>query len=176
MSDHLILMAEDDADARLVVQDAFAECGCRDRVRLVADGEELVDYLLRRGKYEQAGTSLRPDLILLDLNMPRKDGREALKGIRAHHELRRVPVVVFTTSRSDTDIKRVYELGANSFVTNASAKPTSASFTAAVIARTSSARISAKTILCSSPSRTVHRNWHNGSANVSVRRRNRSSR
>jgi CheY-like chemotaxis protein len=83
----------------------------------VADGEELVDYLLRRGKYESASASPRPDLILLDLNMPRKDGREALKEIRAHQELRRVPVVVFTTSRADTDIERVYELGANSFVT-----------------------------------------------------------
>jgi CheY-like chemotaxis protein len=117
MSDHLILMAEDDADDRLLVQDAFAECGTSDRVKFVADGEELVDYLLRRGKYEKAATSPRPDLILLDLNMPRKDGREALKEIRAHQELRRVPVVVFTTSRADTDIERVYELGANSFVT-----------------------------------------------------------
>ena len=117
MSDHLILMAEDDADDRLLVQDAFAECGARDRVRFVADGEELVDYLLHRGKYEQAGTSPRPDLILLDLNMPRKDGREVLKEIRAHRHLRSVPVVVFTTSRADKDIERVYELGANSFVT-----------------------------------------------------------
>lgn len=117
MSDHLILMAEDDADDRLLVQDAFAECGANDKVRFVADGEELVDYLLRRGKYAQTSAAPRPDLILLDLNMPRKDGREALKEIRSHQELRRVPVVVFTTSRADTDIERVYELGANSFVT-----------------------------------------------------------
>ena len=117
MTEHLILMAEDDADDRLLVQDAFAECGASDKVRFVADGEELVDYLLRRGKYEKASASPRPDLILLDLNMPRKDGREALKEIRSHHELRRVPVVVFTTSRADTDIDKVYELGANSFVT-----------------------------------------------------------
>jgi CheY-like chemotaxis protein len=117
MSDHLILMAEDDADDRLLVQDAFAECGASDTVRFVADGEELVDYLLRRGKYEKASASPRPDLILLDLNMPRKDGREALKEIRSHQELRRVPVIVFTTSRADTDIDKVYELGANSFVT-----------------------------------------------------------
>jgi len=117
MTEHLILMAEDDADDRLLVQDAFAEGGAHDKVKFVADGEELVDYLLRRGKYEKAVTSPRPDLILLDLNMPRKDGREALKEIRAHRELRRVPVVVFTTSRADTDIEKVYELGANSFVT-----------------------------------------------------------
>jgi len=114
---YLILMAEDDADDRLLVQDAFAECGANDAVRFVADGEELVDYLLRRGKYEKAGESPRPDLILLDLNMPRKDGREALKEIRSHAALRRVPVVVFTTSRADTDIEKVYDLGANSFVT-----------------------------------------------------------
>lgn len=117
MTERLILMAEDDADDRLLVQDAFAECGSHDRVRFVADGEELVDYLLRRGKYEKPISSPRPDLILLDLNMPRKDGREALREIRAHADLRRVPVVVFTTSRADTDIERVYELGANSFVT-----------------------------------------------------------
>jgi CheY-like chemotaxis protein len=117
MSEHLILMAEDDADDRLLVQDAFAECGASDTVKFVADGEELVDYLLRRGKYEKASASPRPHLILLDLNMPRKDGREALKEIRSHLELRRVPVVVFTTSRADTDIDKVYELGANSFVT-----------------------------------------------------------
>jgi CheY-like chemotaxis protein len=115
--DHLILMAEDDADDRLLVRDAFSECGTTDKVRFVADGEELVDYLLHRGKYTKHSESPRPDLILLDLNMPRKDGREALKEIRAHSELRRVPVVVFTTSRADTDIERVYELGANSFIT-----------------------------------------------------------
>lgn len=119
--DHLILMAEDDADDRLLVQDAFAECGNGNAVRFVADGEELVDYLLRRGKYQQVGESPRPDLILLDLNMPRKDGREALKEIRAHAELRCVPVVVFTTSRADTDIAKVYELGANSFITKPAA-------------------------------------------------------
>jgi len=114
---YLILMAEDDADDRLLVQDAFTECGADDAVRFVADGEELVDYLLRRGKYEKVSESPRPDLILLDLNMPRKDGREALKEIRSHASLRRVPVVVFTTSRTDTDIERVYDLGANSYVT-----------------------------------------------------------
>lgn len=117
----LILMAEDDADDRLLVKDALAECGVNEGVRFVADGEELVDYLLRRGQYEKAGDSPRPDLVLLDLNMPRKDGREALKEIRAHASLRRLPVVVFTTSRADTDIEKVYELGANSFVTKPAA-------------------------------------------------------
>ncbi len=114
---HLILMAEDDADDRLLVQDAFSECGGTNAVRFVADGEELVDYLLRRGKFEKPLEAPRPDLILLDLNMPRKDGREALRELRAHGALRRIPVVVFTTSRADTDIEKVYDLGANSFVT-----------------------------------------------------------
>lgn len=118
---HLILMAEDDADDQLLVQDAFAECGNGDEVRFVSDGEELVDYMMRRGKYQNAADSPRPDLILLDLNMPRKDGREALKEIRADTALRRVPVVVFTTSRADTDIEKVYELGANSFITKPAA-------------------------------------------------------
>lgn len=118
---YLILMAEDDADDRLLVKDALAECGVKEGVRFVADGEELVDYLLRRGKYDKASDAPRPDLVLLDLNMPRKDGREALKEIRAHASLRRLPVVVFTTSRADTDIEKVYELGANSFVTKPAA-------------------------------------------------------
>lgn len=118
---YLILMAEDDADDRLLVQDAFTECGGKDSVRFVGDGEELVDYLLHRGKYEQKIEAPRPDLILLDLNMPRKDGREALKEIRTYAHLRRVPVVVFTTSRADTDIEKVYDLGANSFITKPAA-------------------------------------------------------
>ncbi len=114
---YLILMAEDDADDQLLVLDAFSECGGHQTIRFVADGEELVDYMLRRGKFVSASESPRPDLVLLDLNMPRKDGREALAEIRRHAGLRRVPVVVFTTSRADTDIDKVYELGANSFIT-----------------------------------------------------------
>ena len=109
-------MAEDDADDRLLVRDALAECGVKDKVRFVADGQELMDYLLRRGQYTVATDAPRPGLILLDLNMPRKDGREALREIRAHPELSRVPVVVFTTSRADADVGKMYDLGANSFV------------------------------------------------------------
>jgi CheY-like chemotaxis protein len=81
----------------------------------------LMDYLMRRGQYASAEAAPRPGLILLDLNMPRKDGREALKEIRENPDLRRVPIVVFTTSRADTDIRRVYELGANSFITKPAA-------------------------------------------------------
>jgi CheY-like chemotaxis protein len=112
----LILMADDDADDRLLVQDALLECHLSDYVRFVADGEELMDYLLRQGKFSEPASAPVPGLILLDLNMPRKDGREALQEIRAHAELRRIPIVVFTTSRADMDIGKIYDLGANSFV------------------------------------------------------------
>lgn len=118
---HLILMAEDDVDDQLLIQEAFAECGLKEQLRFVSDGEELLDYLLRRGRYNSAVAAPRPGLILLDLNLPRKDGREALREIRQHPDLRRVPIVVFTTSRADTDIREVYELGANSFITKPAA-------------------------------------------------------
>jgi CheY-like chemotaxis protein len=109
-------MAEDDADDRLLVKDAVEECQWNADLRFVENGEELLDYLLRQGKYGQAERSPRPGLILLDLNMPKKDGREVLREIRAHADLRRIPVVVLTTSKADTDIERIYELGANSFI------------------------------------------------------------
>jgi CheY-like chemotaxis protein len=116
-----ILMADDDPDDRLLVKDALGECEAAarvaDQLRFVNDGEDLMDYLLRRGKHTDPEESPRPDLILLDLNMPRKDGREALREIRGQQELRDIPVVVFTTSRAETDIRLVYGLGANSFIT-----------------------------------------------------------
>lgn len=112
----VILMAEDDSDDRLLAKDALAECGMAVDLRFVEDGADLMDYLKRRGKFEAASSSPRPDLILLDLNMPRKDGREALKEIKSDPELRRIPVVVLTTSRADTDISLIYQLGANSFI------------------------------------------------------------
>jgi len=116
-----ILMADDDPDDRLLVKDALSECkeeaGVAEQLRFVDDGEDLMDYLLRRGRHSEEENSPRPDLILLDLNMPRKDGREALREIRCHPDLKSIPVVIFTTSRAETDIKLVYELGANSFIT-----------------------------------------------------------
>ena len=112
----LILMAEDDADDRLLVKDALSECGMGDNLRFVEDGEDLMDYLLRRGEHMAPDAAPRPGLILLDLNMPRKDGREVLREIRAHPELRRIPVIAFTTSKADTDIGALYDLGANSFI------------------------------------------------------------
>jgi CheY-like chemotaxis protein len=111
----VILMAEDDADDRLLARDALAECGLGEDLRFVENGEELLDYLLQRGKYD--AQTPRPGLILLDLNMPVKDGREVLEEIKTNAALRRIPVVVLTTSRADTDIDRIYNLGANSFIT-----------------------------------------------------------
>ncbi len=112
----IILMAEDDADDRLLVTDALAACALDGAIRFVGDGEELLDYLLHRGKYLTPESAPRPTFILLDLNMPKKDGRQALAEIRAHPELRRLPVVVFTTSKAEADVEAVYDLGANSFV------------------------------------------------------------
>lgn len=113
---HIILMAEDDSDDRLLAQDALVESGLATDVHFVEDGVELMDYLNRKNKFSQMAASPRPGLIILDLNMPKKDGREALREIRANPDLRKIPVVVFTTSTADTDISRVYELGANSFI------------------------------------------------------------
>ena len=112
----VVLMAEDDSDDRLLVKDAMAECRWEGDLRFVEDGEDLLDYLMHRGKYSQPANAPRPGLILLDLNMPRKDGREALREIKADAELRRIPVVVLTTSKAGTDIGRMYDLGANSFI------------------------------------------------------------
>lgn len=113
---NVILMADDDSDDQMLVKDAIGECGWDGDVVFVENGEELLDYLLRRGRYCEPARSPRPGLILLDLNMPRKDGREALHDIKADADLRRIPVVVLTTSRADTDISSVYDLGANSFI------------------------------------------------------------
>jgi CheY-like chemotaxis protein len=111
----LLLLAEDDSDDRLLVKDALDECQWRAELRCVANGEELLDYLLRRGTYAGAD-SPRPGLILLDLNMPRKDGRQALREIKADPVLRRIPVVILTTSKADADIHTSYDLGASSFI------------------------------------------------------------
>ncbi|MBW3654503.1 MAG: response regulator [Gemmatimonadetes bacterium] len=109
-------MADDDADDRLLASDAVAEARLNNELRFVEDGEELMDYLNRRGRWSAPGAAPRPGLILLDLNMPRKDGREALREIKAHPELRRIPVVVLTTSRAEEDVVRSYDLGASSFI------------------------------------------------------------
>ena len=111
-----ILIADDDPDDRELTRDALQECRLVNDVHFVKDGEELVDYLNRRGEYRHlAGTAL-PGLILLDLNMPRKDGREALAEIKSDPMLRQTPVIVLTTSKSPDDIARCYQMGANSYI------------------------------------------------------------
>ncbi|NOT63068.1 MAG: response regulator [Acidobacteria bacterium] len=112
----MILMADDDPDDCLLTQRALSASRVINEVRFVGDGEELMDYLLKRGAYAEADAP-RPNLILLDLNMPRKDGREALREIKQHHSLHCIPVVVMTTSKEEEDIVRSYDLGANSFIT-----------------------------------------------------------
>jgi CheY-like chemotaxis protein len=112
-----ILLADDDPDDRKLTQDAFAENRLANILHCVEDGEELMDYLNRRGKFENLRGEPLPGLILLDLNMPRKDGREALKEIKANPEFRRIPIVVLTTSKAEEDILRTYDLGVNSYVT-----------------------------------------------------------
>lgn len=113
----MILMADDDADDRMMANDAFEENRLGNELRFVEDGEELMDYLLRRGKYVDPEDSPRPGIILLDLNMPRMDGREALKIIKSDPDLHSIPIIVLTTSSSEEDITRTYDLGVNSFIT-----------------------------------------------------------
>ncbi len=112
-----ILMADDDADDRQLTKEAFAESMIRNDLRFVEDGEELLDYLNRRGKFTDPATSPRPGLILLDLNMPRKDGREALKEIKADPRFRSIRIVVMTTSKAEEGINRIYSLSASSYIT-----------------------------------------------------------
>lgn len=108
-----ILLADDDPDDRLLVREAFEESHLLNILETVEDGEELMEYLHQRGNY--AGKPM-PNLILLDLNMPRKNGMEALEEIKADAALRRIPVVILTTSKAEEDIIRTYDLGVNSFV------------------------------------------------------------
>ncbi|MGI9355379.1 MAG: response regulator [Rhizobiaceae bacterium] len=112
-----ILVADDDADDRMLIADAFEEASLSNPVDFVEDGVELLDYLHRREKFEGKTKEDMPGIILLDLNMPRMDGRTALKEIRADEELRKIPIVVLTTSKSEEDILRTYDLGVNSFIT-----------------------------------------------------------
>lgn len=107
-----ILMAEDDPDDRLLVRDAFEEAHIPTDLRFVEDGDELMTLLQGSSPDPES----MPDLILLDLNMPRKDGREALREIKASPDLRRIPVVVLTTSKEEEDITRSYETGASSYI------------------------------------------------------------
>jgi len=113
----VILLVEDDRGDQELARRALAEGKNHTELRIVEDGEEALAYLFRRGKYKDPATSPKPDLLLLDLNLPRVDGREVLEQIRADSKLRRMAVVVLTTSRQEEDILRSYELGCNSFIT-----------------------------------------------------------
>lgn len=112
-----ILLADDDADDRMLAREALEESRLANDLRIVEDGEQLLEYLQRRGPWSDPASAPRPGLILLDLNMPRKDGREALKEIKADPNLRSIPIIVLTTSKAEEDIYRTYDLGVNSFIT-----------------------------------------------------------
>ncbi len=112
-----ILIAEDDEEDRLLTEEALAGAHLVNDLRFVVDGEDLMAYLHRTGPYADASEAPRPGIILLDLNMPKKDGREALAEIKRDPDLQRIPVVVLTTSKAEEDILRTYELGVNSFIT-----------------------------------------------------------
>jgi CheY-like chemotaxis protein len=109
-----VLLVEDDPGDVLLTKEAFDDNKVQNNLSVVSDGEEATDYLRRRGRFTEAA---RPDLVLLDLNLPRKDGREVLLEIKADPELRSIPVVVLTTSEADEDILRSYDLHANAYVT-----------------------------------------------------------
>jgi CheY-like chemotaxis protein len=112
----IILLVEDDPGSQELTRRALNEGKVCNELRIVGNGEEALAYLFRRGKYKDPATSPRPDLLLLDLNLPRVDGREVLRQIRADSKLRRMAVVVLTASRQEEDILLSYELGCNSFI------------------------------------------------------------
>jgi CheY-like chemotaxis protein len=111
-----ILIADDDPEDRMLAAEALKESRLANDIRFVEDGEELLDYLLQRGRFSNPDDAPRPGVILLDLNMPRKDGREALREIKENAELRRIPIIVLTTSKAEIDIYSTYDLGVNSFI------------------------------------------------------------
>ncbi len=113
----VILMADDDEDDQFMARDAFETNRLHNVLYFVKDGVELMEYLRHQGNFSDPSTSPRPGLILLDLNMPLMDGREALKEIKSDPELRSIPVVVLTTSSAEEDIIKTYEYGVNSFIT-----------------------------------------------------------
>jgi CheY-like chemotaxis protein len=113
----IIVMADDDDDDFMLTEKALKKSKLLNTLYRVQDGEELIEFLTHKGKYTDASTSPRPGVILLDLNMPKKDGREALKEIKNNPDLKDIPVVVFTTSKAEEDIYRSYKLGVNSFIT-----------------------------------------------------------
>jgi CheY-like chemotaxis protein len=113
-----ILLADDDEEDRELARDALQDAHLANEMKFVVDGQDLMDYLRRVGRYADPSVDApRPGIILLDLNMPKKDGREALAEIKADESLRRIPIVVLTTSKDEEDVFRTYDLGVNSFIT-----------------------------------------------------------
>jgi len=113
----VILLAEDDEEDAQMTLDALKKNRLGNDVRVARDGEEVMDYLRREGRYANGADAPLPGLILLDLNMPKKDGREVLAEIKSDARLRKIPVIVLTTSKAEEDIVRSYDLGVNSFIT-----------------------------------------------------------
>ena len=111
-----ILVADDDEIDRGFIMRAWAKSRAANDLRFVEDGVELLEYLRHIGQYSAPSSSPRPAVILLDLNMPRKDGREALQEIKADPELRQIPIIVLTSSQAEEDFCRSYDLGANSYI------------------------------------------------------------
>jgi CheY-like chemotaxis protein len=111
-----ILYAEDDPDDRMLTADALRESRLANRLEMVEDGADLLAYLRREGRWSDPASSPRPGIILMDLNMPKMDGREALAAIKADQRFASIPVVILTTSRAESDIVRSYEIGANSYI------------------------------------------------------------
>ena len=118
MTEHpiTIVCADDDSEDRMLLEEAWRESRLCNNLDFVEDGEELLEYLQRKGKFASLARQPLPGLILLDLNMPRKDGREALKEIKADEALRMIPIVVLTTSKAEEDILRAYDLGVSAFI------------------------------------------------------------
>ena len=111
-----IVVADDDADDRMMIKDAFEASKLANEVDFVEDGVLLLEYLRREGKWAKLVDEPYPGFILLDLNMPRKDGRTVLKEIRNDPILHRIPIVILTTSKAEEDIIKTYNLGVNSFI------------------------------------------------------------
>jgi len=116
MNNQPILIAEDDADDRYLLQTAFEEVGCSEKIDFVENGIEVLNYLDNIAASNGVEIKVLPGFILLDLNMPKKDGREVLKELKQHPVFKKIPVIVFTTTKNEIEIKRCYELGANSYI------------------------------------------------------------
>ncbi|MBA2612075.1 MAG: response regulator [Bacteroidetes bacterium] len=115
-TDYCILIADDDIDDQYMIKQAFTTINLNENIKTVNDGVELLDYLHKKGKYKDVET-LCPKIILLDLNMPKKDGRECLKEIKSSAKLNKIPIVIYSTSSNPDDISYAYELGASSYIT-----------------------------------------------------------